>query len=454
MIEFVTLFLGLVAGPQVVEVAVAETAAAVEIRLEGRAIGRLEGPPWALEVDLGRELAPRRLEAVAYDAEGAEVGRVEQWLNRPRQAAEAGVVVERGEGGGAIARLTWESTRGRRPLRVTATFDGQPLVVADPERIVLPEHDPRRFHLFEALLEFGGGLVARAEAGIGGAAVDAVGSGLTGVPVVARRKKTPGARELERWLASSAGEVSVAAVERGSARVTVVRCDGVDAAVESLPGRDLDPSNPNMILTTQPGTVGGVGDVAPGATSTAAERERELIGLGADTAVSVLLPRARSARGREVGLELFPVSPEMSRDQGGLFRALTQAVILPGLAEEQRIADAVATSVLGAAEGSHRRAVVLVVAERTDDASLHRADSVRRFARALGVPLFVWRVGAGAVPGWPEATEIDDFRALRRAARELERELDRQLIVWLHGEHDPADLTLAEGAGVGWLADL
>ena len=52
MIEFSTLFLGLVGGPQVVEVAVDNRVAAVEMRLDGEQIGRLEEAPWRLAIDL------------------------------------------------------------------------------------------------------------------------------------------------------------------------------------------------------------------------------------------------------------------------------------------------------------------------------------------------------------------------------------------------------------------
>ncbi len=64
MVQFVTLLLGLTLGVKPIEVAVAGDAAAVEMRLDGRAVGRLEGPPWRLEVDFGHRLEPRLLEAV------------------------------------------------------------------------------------------------------------------------------------------------------------------------------------------------------------------------------------------------------------------------------------------------------------------------------------------------------------------------------------------------------
>ena len=70
LLVVVSLFLGLVSGPQVVEVAVAERVATVELRLDGRAVGRLAGPPWRAEVDFGDALATHRLEAVARSRTG------------------------------------------------------------------------------------------------------------------------------------------------------------------------------------------------------------------------------------------------------------------------------------------------------------------------------------------------------------------------------------------------
>jgi hypothetical protein len=65
-----TLFLGLTQGPQPVALAVVGEVAAIELRLDGRAVERLAAPPWQGTVDFGLELVPRELEAVAFDASG------------------------------------------------------------------------------------------------------------------------------------------------------------------------------------------------------------------------------------------------------------------------------------------------------------------------------------------------------------------------------------------------
>ena len=100
IVAFVTMLLGLTAGIKTIEVAVAETTARVEILLDGRAAGVLTGPPWRLEIDLGAELAPHRLVAIARDAAGGELGRAEQWINMPHEPVEAQLLLD-GAGDGS-----------------------------------------------------------------------------------------------------------------------------------------------------------------------------------------------------------------------------------------------------------------------------------------------------------------------------------------------------------------
>ncbi|MCP4205355.1 MAG: hypothetical protein GY769_25875, partial [bacterium] len=99
MIVFVTLFLGLVFGPQSISVIVGDEVDRVEIVVDGLRVAELADAPWSLEWDFGEDLAPRELEAVAFDAEGEEIGRARQWLNLPRQPAEAAILVRGGKNG-------------------------------------------------------------------------------------------------------------------------------------------------------------------------------------------------------------------------------------------------------------------------------------------------------------------------------------------------------------------
>jgi len=53
MLEFITLFLGLTSGPQMVQLEAGGSLAAVEVQLDGRVVDRVEQMPWEVEVDFG-----------------------------------------------------------------------------------------------------------------------------------------------------------------------------------------------------------------------------------------------------------------------------------------------------------------------------------------------------------------------------------------------------------------
>ena len=137
-IAFLTLFLGLVTGPQAVAVDPGAGVAAVELVLDGRGVARLEHAPWSATVDFGPALLPHRLEARGLAADGSEVARTDQWVNLPRPQAEVDIVLEgsgaarapRGSPGtasparprpsssSASTACRWRSMRGhRRPSR-------------------------------------------------------------------------------------------------------------------------------------------------------------------------------------------------------------------------------------------------------------------------------------------------------------------------------------------------
>ena len=86
MIAFVTLFLGLFYGPAEIELSAAPGVERIELYVDGDLVSELTGP-WVAKFDLGPEIVPRELVAVAKDAEGRRVGEVRQWINRPRPGA-------------------------------------------------------------------------------------------------------------------------------------------------------------------------------------------------------------------------------------------------------------------------------------------------------------------------------------------------------------------------------
>ena len=128
MIAFLTVFLGLMHGVRPVQVVFGESVASVAFQLDGESVGRLEGPPWELDVDFGTEILPHELVVRAWNGRGEEVGVARQWINLPRPPAEVDVVLERGPDGRVLsARWTWETILGVQPKHVVVTFDRKPL---------------------------------------------------------------------------------------------------------------------------------------------------------------------------------------------------------------------------------------------------------------------------------------------------------------------------------------
>ncbi len=223
MISFASLFVGLVLGIVDVQLLAGEGVDRVALFLDGRPVAELR-EPFETSVDLGCEPAPHELVAVAYDARGTELDRARQWVNRPRPAAEASLVLEEGRGGrGRFARLTWRALVGETPDSVTVSLDGAPVPVSDPSRIELPPFEPSRVHVLRVVLDFGEGVSASTELVFGGAAKAGAQTELTAVAVALEKGATlPGPGDLAGWFEADGSLLEVAAVETGGADVVFV----------------------------------------------------------------------------------------------------------------------------------------------------------------------------------------------------------------------------------------
>ncbi len=421
MVEFVTLLLGLVVGPHPVEVMVDDRVAAVELLLDGAAVGRLEKAPWVASVDFGTKLEPRELAAIAYDARGDELHRTAQAINRPRPRAEAQLLLERCASGQAVAaRVSWQSTEEERPAEVLVTLDGESLVPLEPYTYALPALDPEAFHILHADVRFAAGGHAHATVAFGGAYLTEVSEQLTAVLVsLTGKERQYEPAELGGWFLVEGAPQSVVAVESGPVEVLIVRAEGVATATEALPGQ------PFSITLDTPQTA---------------------LPLPSQYRLRALEPYAARADRGHLSFETFIISPDLS-ESGGVLWALKQRHPLVRDFTQPRLTDAVAVAGLQAALGNRRRAVVLVTVDDDRDFSTLRPAVVIDYLRRLQVPLFVWHLGARPGPsGWPKARAIATFKDLRRAVRDLESELSRQRVIWLEGANDPASIRLAGDA--------
>lgn len=442
MIAFATIFLGLVLGIQPVTVVVGAEVARVEFLLDGRTLATAEGPPWTADCDFGAELVPHAFEAVAYDADGRELARAQQRINLPEPLADARIVLEE-EAGVTIARVLFDSVFRSRPERATVRLDGRHLAVESPERFELPPLDRDQIHHLSVELEFSDNVNRIVETTFGGVFSDHVGTPQTAVPVVANRGKRPReAGELTGSFVKNGQPLRVLAVDDGPAEVVIVRDLSAQTDLDEL-AMDLRQKlqdqwrRANSSLSRLSGGTAGLEAVSL----------RFVAQLKKDQLVWLLEPFARSPGGQGYLLEVFPFSPHMTPQDGGVPFLLTKIRPPVEPKHRQRLADAVAVAGRGVAERDRRRAVVLILGEGTDSSAL-TPEVARRYLKSVHVPLLVWSTtppSQATTKRWGEIHEISSATRFERAVKKLAVLLDRQSIVWLEGFHLPQQISLAAG---------
>lgn len=425
MITFVSIFLGLILGPQTIVLAVGEGVAGVSLFVDGAPVAALEQEPWSIAWDFGDVLIPHELMAVARDGDGVEVGRVRQWVNLPRPPAEAAVVLRGSGEQGGLAELTWESRSSSEPHRVRVFFDQVEIEVADPRSIALPPHDPEGLHFLRAELEFADEVTSTVEFVFGGSFLDDVSSELTAIPIILRqRKKLPPPAELSSWFTTRAASLEVVASEKGPAEIVLVRDRSAVEPLRAIQALEM-------------------GKPLPGA----AWRRTAAFGRQ-DWTLRQIWPLSRWQLGARAPFELFAYSQPAPAESGSFLRWLIAVEPPAELAGEQRLADAVAVAGVTASANHARRAVVLVLGSEPEDAGSLGAAQTRTYLRSLRVPLLVWSTAPGARPadGWGPVADISTASALESAIDGLFEQLDRQRIVWLADYHLPQHVELTAAA--------
>lgn len=436
MVAFATIFLGLVLGNQVVELAVDGPVAAVEIRLDGEVVAARSEPPWLFVIDFGSGYEPHVLEAVARDDDGQELSRAEQWLNVPRREVEAEIVLKGGrDGTGVVAKVLWESRVEALPEEIRVTFDGRPLNARDPERIPLPSHDPDQLHLLQVELRFRGNYSTTAEKIFGGTYADEVEARLTAVPIaLAKGVRAPEAASVrDRFVGADGDALEVVAVDEGPAELIVVR----DAAAQERINAMFVARRNRTVYHRTGG--GQIVELSTAMRHTGQLRRNQI--------VRFLYPFTVELLGHRTRQEQFPTSRAYPPSEGGLVW-LMAGETRPFEHRRQRLAEAVAVAGMAAAMRNRRRAVLLVIAGG-DSTDISRIDprAARRYLASLRVPLTVWAVGeTGETGPWGPQEPVQNLAAMNAATRELARSLERQRIVWLRGRHLPQKIGLLERA--------
>ena len=434
MVKFVSLFLGLVVGYQTVAVQVTDPVRFVQILLDGQEVGTLEAPLWRGQFDLGAELRPHELTAVAFDDQGVELDSSSQWLNLPRQPAETTILLESDEETHLqVARVTWKSLTGDQPSAVHAEFDGQILEFEDPHAIRLPPFDPELLHFLRVELEFAGFVSSSAEVTFGGTYADQINTELTAFPVVlSGRKSLPPDSDLQDGFLARGDPLRVAAIEKGQVELIVVRDQSAWPGLRTL----------RNLALTQPGPVTSRGTRIPGFQPRWFGTDRQEWNLWT---FRFLWPVPRRIDSGAGPYDLFSHSAKIAAATGSLHGWLTTIEQPTEWTGTQRLADAVAVAAVTVAGSNRRRGVLLVLGDSTSDASEASPEVIRRYLASLAVPLFVWAVNpvAASQSPWGPASDVSTPKLMTRATKELFRDLEAQRIVWLEGLLLPQQITLA-----------
>jgi hypothetical protein len=423
-IVFLTLYLGLIGGPQPVQVQVGPDVKSVRFYLDGQEVGLVTSTPWTLIVDLGRPFAPHELVAVAYDRDGDEAGRVSQLINLPRPAAELTIDLQSDKNGTPVSvSLRWEQAYAAKPVLTTITVDGKPVHVDSVFRAQLPKLDAANPHVISAQMRFSDLSLARQEMVItGGAVNDSISTELT--PVVITGDLRGKNATLERCLSSNGVPLQTRAVETPEAQVFVIR----------------EPNAREFITAIDPDHITGRSWQA----TLKAMKEMPL-DPGARMRFTWPIVRRYASPGH-VSSNIFDISEELFSKDMGMTGVLTlsydaMAATFPLRPVEpnsqRRFADAVAVAALRAVTDGRRRAIVLVVDCTFDlerDRSTAEPEAVRHYLQAVGVPFFVWSVN-GPRPdlelAWGDIDDISTPNQFQLAVKRLRATLASQHVAWV-----------------------
>jgi hypothetical protein len=430
MIEFLTLFVGLMIGVHPVEVAVSGPVVRVEIRLNDRVLAEIDRSPWVASCDFGRGLRPGLVEAVAFDGDGGELARDQRWVNLPGQRADAEIVAIRDEAGMVTAaRLTWSSPEFDQPRGVSVRLDGRPVDLRPPYRIDLTGIPARKVHILSADFEFPEGILIRRELVFGPEFEGDHSSGLSAVAVVLEDlDELPPVEDMHGWFVAGGVPLGVAAAETPDARVVFVR-DPTSSTRLAEMGPELKRRRKKEKKKSEQGP--------------------SLDAFGDDVQLRMLSPEPVSPGNRTQTALLFPISKKPVPGSKGVVEATIGRAPASLLGGPLMMSDAVAVAGIRAAEGNGRRAVVVMLGGAREDGSRFSPDVARRYLHDLRVPLFVWDLsGPSARPpnGWGEMRPVDNVDDLVRNVRRIRYQLSEQRIVWLRGRHLPQSIQLGPEA--------
>jgi len=430
MIEFATLFLSLVTGIHPVEVVVSDTVASVEIVLDGQTVGVIAEPPWRIDCNFGRDPLPHELIAVARDTSEKTVATARQLINLPRSKSEVRLVLLDSQTDAPSAvRLIIGSPLFVKPVRVAVELDGASIEFDTPESIPLPEYDLTSAHVITAEVEFTDGSAARTAVSFSRGNSGLTETELTAVPVAVDEGLELTLDSTQDLFVAEGRDIAVHAIEQSGGRVIMVRDHEASEQLSRM-GQFKD----GRISVTRRREIWGNSFVGDG-------RGLE------EVLFRTVVPIPVQSQSTEKSLQKsFWVSPFFRVEGAGLDWCASHVFPRPdelaGGHKDQQIADAVAVAGLQAAGSGRPRVVVLVIGDKSPDASLFGIESTKRFLQALNVPLVVWVTHPSVAERWGSGTLIKSPNQFSRASRDVIEMLEQQRVIWLEGLFLPGDVTL------------
>src|SRR3954453_12429333 len=183
-VVFLSLFLGLLAGPHPVELQVGRDVHTVRILLAKHPVAVLDQPPWRATIDFGPSIVPGELVAVGYDEGGNEIARATQLINIPRPVAEFNITLQNDDSGvPSTAQFKWEHLVAAQAVSSSLSIDSKPVQIDKKAIARLPRLDMKRPHLIAGEMKFDDGFVTRREIVVGGELTDTADTEMTPVGI-------------------------------------------------------------------------------------------------------------------------------------------------------------------------------------------------------------------------------------------------------------------------------
>ncbi|MEM8933494.1 MAG: hypothetical protein AAGE94_20050 [Acidobacteriota bacterium] len=436
MIEFLTLMLGLMIGPQTIELSADPQVASIRLVLDGKTVGVLDdGPPWKATIELGAELRPRRLEALAFDRNGLRVGAAQQILNYLRPSHEIGISLgSTGDEGRRAGRLIWRAVLDQDPAALSLRFDDEVVPVAADGSFTLPAYDRTAPHVLAAIATFPDGVESRSELAFGGGLGEEVTSALSPLAIRSKAHQPWTTDKVEGWIHRDGRPVGIFAARSAPRWIVLLRDVEVERSLRGF-ARRID-----RLM-----------------------RDEQWNGVTSSTTfVTIASPIPLNDHRGTFMLDDVP-GGLITREQ--LRRTLTRRYVVRDRhgrdsRDHQELWPALAVAGQRAAANRGPRAVLLMVDEDLDPGSTTARHpdfpTTVDYLESIGVPLFVWAPSEEALATL-DLTEHPrahfGLLGLRKVIHDLDTELDSQTVVWVEGDVLPHEAEWSDQVpdGVDWV---